>query len=420
MPLPGRILPPAPGTFRALRHRDFRLLWLGQLVSLTGGWMQSLAQGWLVLRLTDSAFFLGLVGFFSYLPVLVLALPAGVVADRLPRRRALMWVQASAMVLALVLALLTWLDLVKPWHVAALAFGTGIVGALDIPIRQSFLLDLVGREDLPNAIALNSLAFNSARFIGPFAGGLLLARFGEATVFFLNALSFTAVLSGIGLMRATASRPPAAGADWIAEIRMGTAHVAADARMRTLLAMVVVTSVFCMPYSILLPVFARDILAVGSSGLGVLMAAAGAGAVAGALFLATRREGSLAGRTAVLAMGVLGAALFAFSASRDMRLSVPLLFLVGAAMIVQMATSNTMLQLLSPPELRGRIISLYMLAFMGMAPFGSLLAGSLARGLGAPAAVGLGGAICLGSALGFGLRLPQAHTAKPVLREGQP
>ena len=412
IPLPGRVLPLGAGTFRALRHRDFRLLWIGQLVSLTGRWMQSVAQGWLVLRLSDSAFLLGLVGFCSFIPILIFGLVAGVAADRLPRRRALIWTQGAAMVLAVALAAITWIDVVRVWHVAALAFGVGIAGAFDIPIRQSLLQDLVGRDDLSNAIALNSLAFNSARLIGPAIGGFLLAVFGEALVFLINALSYLAVLAGILMMHSKPIPPENRSFSWVGEVRAGLAWVASSGRAKVLLALVVVSSVFGFPYSILLPIFARDVLGIGSVGLGVMLGATGLGAVCGALWLAWDDAPRRRGRRVGVAMALLGVSLVAFSASRTPWLSMLLLVGIGGAMIVQLASSNTSLQLLAPAALRGRIVSIYMLAFMGMAPLGSLLAGVLASRFGTPVAVGLGGLVCLGAAIWFLARLSALRRAE--------
>jgi len=395
VPFPGRIFPAAPQTFRALRHRGFRLLWLGQCVSLTGRWMQSVAQGWLVLRLTDSAFYLGLIGFCTFLPVLLFALLAGVAADHLPRRRALLWTQGASMILALILAALTWSECVRVWHVALLAFGVGTAGAFDIPIRQSFLQDLVGRDDLPNAIALNSLAFNGARLVGPAIGGFLLDAFGEATVFFINGLSYSAVLLGLVLMRVDPAAPGRRSGSWTRELLRGLRWVLRNSRARLFLFAVVTASVFGFPYSILLPSFARDVLDSGSRGLGLLMGATGLGAVVGALYIASRRGVGRAGLRVGRGMVLLGAALVLFALSRSFWLSMGLLFLAGFAMLVQLASSNTALQLMAPGNLRGRIVSLFMLAFMGMAPLGSLLGGLLARWLGTPQAVLIGGGVCL-------------------------
>ncbi len=411
LPLPGRILPLAPGTFRALRHPDFRVLWIGLLVSLTGRWMQSVAQGWLVLRLSDSAFQLGLVGFLGFFPALLLALPAGVAADRLPRRTTLLWTQSASMILALALAGLTWLGWVRIWHVGALAFATGVAGTLDIPVRQSLLQDLVGRDDLPNAIALNSLAFNLSRMVGPAIAGLMLAAAGEAAVFGITGLGYVALVVAIRALRNRPSVPPAERTSWIGLIRGGIVHAAREPRMRILLVLVVVTSVFGASYSILLPIFARDVHGVGSRGLGWMMSATGLGAVGGALALAGRHGRIRAGRTVGTAMLVLGLSLVGFSLTRSYPLALTLLVLVGGSTIVQMATSNTLLQLLAPAELRGRIISLYLLAFMGTAPFGALLAGWLARRIGTPQAVAAGGVVCAATALWFSSRIPAIRAA---------
>jgi MFS family permease len=408
IPLPGRTLPPVPGTFRALRHRDFRLLWAGQLVSLSGTWMQSVAQGWLVLRLSDSAFLLGLVGFCSYAPVLALSLLGGVAADRLPRRRALLVTQAAAMLQATALAVLALTGTIQVWHVAVLAALLGTVTAFDIPIRQALLQDLVGREDLANAIALNSTAFNTARLLGPAAAGFLIAAWGEAACFVLNALSFFAVLLGLAAMKAPPQAPGPAG-PWLADLRAGLGYAAASAPVRTVLLLVAVSSAFGMSYSILMPAFARDVLGVGSTGLGLLMGASGVGSLAGALALASRRRVSRPRRVVAAAMTLFGLTLVAFSFSRSYGLSLALLAGVGASMIVQMATSNTFLQLTSPAEVRGRVVSLYTFCFVGMAPFGALLSGFLARALGVPAAVGLGGAVCALAGVVYGSRLRAAE-----------
>jgi MFS family permease len=405
-PIPGRILPVAPGTFRALRHRDFRLLWLGQVVSLTGTWMQFVAQSWLVLRLTDSAFHLGLVGFLSYLPVLLFGLVAGVTADRVARREALIWTQSAAMLLALVLFALTWLEQIEFWQVAVLAFLSGTSAAFDIPIRQSLLQELVGRDDLPNAIALNSLAFNGARVVGPSIAGLVLAGFGEAPVFLVNSLSFSAVLVGLALMRPTRAAPTDSRPSWSEQIRQGLDYVRRTPEARSILTLVVVASLFGLPYSILLPVFARDLLEVGARGLGFMTGSTGLGAVAGALYLAGRTGLGRTGRTAAVAMTVLGAGLIAFSRSGHFALSVALLFVIGGAMLVQLATSNTMLQLMAPDRLRGRIVSFFLLAFVGMTPLGSLAAGAIAERFGARVAVLLGGSVCLVAGLWFAGRIP--------------
>lgn len=407
MPIPfqGRVLPLAPGTFRALAHRNFRLFWLGQLVSLTGSWMQSLAQGWLVLRLTNSPFQLGLVGFCAFLPILLFALVGGLAADRVRRRRALLWTQGLATAQALTLTILTWTGRIQAWEVAVLAFALGTINAFDIPIRQSFLHEMTGRDDLQNAIALNSLAFNAARLIGPAIAGLVLAAAGETVCFLINTVSYVAVLAALAAIRvAPAAREDAEEGAWLAGIRDGLAYAWREARVRRLLALVSVSSVFGMPYSVLMPAVARDVLGGSERTLGYLMGASGAGAILGALVVAGRRAAKGAEGAATLGMAVFGGGLLAFSLSRSFATSFAFLVVVGAAMIVQMAVSNGFLQLAAPPALRGRVISLYTLMFLGMAPFGSLLLGFLAKHFGTPAAIGTGGAVCLASAIGFGGR----------------
>ena len=397
--LPGRILPPLPGTFRALRHRDFRLLWTGQLLSLTGSWMQSAAQGWLVLRLTDSPFYLGLIGFCTFAPGLVFALPAGVAADRFPRRTMLLVLQGAALILAAILTVLTWTGAIQVWHIAVLATLFGTVIAFEIPIRQSFLQILVGREDLPNAIALNSLAFNSARMLGPTLAGFLLVFRTEATCFLLNTLSFGAVLISLAMLKTRGDPEEANGDSWYEGIRNGLSYAAGHRKVRTLLLLIVMTSIFAMPYSILVPVFARDVLEAGSQGLGLLMGAAGLGAMSGALLLATRKSIRGSGGRIAWALVILGAGLISFGLSDYLLLSMVCLFVVGAGIITQLATSNTYLQLTAPPAMRGRVISLFMLSLIGMAPFGSLLAGAAAKGIGVRGTVALGGLTCMAAGL---------------------
>lgn len=402
--LPGRIIPFAPGTFRALRHNDFRRLWLGQLVSLTGSWVQSTAQGWLVLRLSDSPFQLGLIGFCNLIPFLLFALPAGVAADRLPRRKTLLCTQTAAMTLAFGLAALTGFELIRVWQVAILAFSLGTVMAFDIPVRQSLLQDMVGRDDLPNAIALNSLAFNGARLAGPAAAGFIVTAFGEATCFLINAVSFGAALTAIAGVRAGGAAVSGQDATWGRGILEGLGYARRTPRVRILLQLVIVSSVFGMPYAILMPVFARDILLIGSTGLGLLMGASGLGAMIGALYIAGRRSVKHQGRLVGWAVLFFGCGLLVFSFSRNVWLSIPCLVIVGAAMIVQMSTSNALLQLGAPARMRGRVVSLYMLSFVGMAPLGSLVAGWLTGFIGTAGTVGLGGSICVANAVWLGLR----------------
>jgi MFS family permease len=401
IPLPGRTFALPPGTFRALKHRNFVLYWSGQLVSLIGTWMQSVAQGWLVLRLSNSAFQLGLVGFCAFSPMLVFTLLGGILADRVDRKKALLWTQSLSMAQAAMLSYLTATGSVRVWHVALLALFLGTVNAFDVPIRQSLLFDLVGREDLQNGIALNSMAFNSARLVGPAIAGLILAGFGETACFLLNAVSYLAVLVSLVFIRVGALARDAAETSWIEGIREGIAYAWRTPRVRTILLLVAVSSVFGMSYSVLMPAIARDVLGGGQRTLGFLMGSAGAGAVVGALSIAGRRSTRHSRGIVLGAMILFGVSLVAFSFSRRFWISATILVVTGAAMIVQMATSNAFLQLVAPPSLRGRIVSLYALMFLGMAPFGSLLSGSLAKLWGTPVAVRLGGAVCLVAALAF-------------------
>ncbi|MBZ5640549.1 MAG: MFS transporter [Acidobacteriia bacterium] len=412
IPVEGRILPFAPEIFRALRHRNFLFYWTGQFVSLIGTWMQSVAQGWLVFRLSNSAFQLGVVGFCAFSPMLVFTLVGGVLADRVHRKTALLWTQSLSMVQAGVLTYLTASGSVRVWHVAILALLLGTVNAFDVPIRQTFLFDLVGREDLPNGIALNSMAFNSARLVGPAIAGLILAEFGETACFLLNAVSYLAVLVGLALIRVGEKAPAPDAMSWTAGIREGIAYAWRTPRVRTILLLVAVSSIFGMSYSILMPAIARDVLGGGQRTLGFLMGAAGAGAVLGALSIARRRSTRRSGVIVAAAMTLFGAGLFAFSFSRTFWLSAALLVVIGGAMIVQMATSNAFLQLVAPPDLRGRVVSLYALMFLGMAPFGSLLSGSLAKLWGTPVAVRLGGVVCIAAALAFASRAPRLSAAR--------
>jgi MFS family permease len=398
--LPGRTLPPLPGMFRALRHRDFRLLWTGQILSLTGSWMQSAAQGWLVLKLTGSPLHLGWIGFCTFIPGLLFALPAGVAADRFPRRTLLLGLQTVALLLAATMTVLTWTGVVQPWHIALLALGTGTVIAFEIPIRQSFLQVLVGKEDLPNAIALNSLAFNSARMLGPTLAGFLLAFSGEEICFGLNTLSFTAVLIALFLLHSKGEPDPGPKLSWQDGIRAGLSYASGHRRVRTLLGLVMISSIFAMPYSILIPIFARDILAAGSEGLGLLMGAAGLGAMGGALALAARRSVQGTAERVTWALMLLGVSLIVFAWSTSLYLSMACMFLTGVGVITQLATSNTYLQLTAPGEMRGRIISLFMLSLIGMAPFGSLLSGAAARSIGAPLTLTIGGVVCVLAGVG--------------------
>jgi MFS family permease len=394
--------------FRALRHRNYQLFFGGQLISLIGTWMQSVAESWLVFRLTGSATLLGASAFFSQIPVFVLAPIGGAVADRYDRHRILIATQTVSMILPFILSILTFTGTVRVWHVFALAACLGVVNAFDIPARQAFVLDMVGREDLLNAIALNSSMVNGARVVGPAVSGILVAAVGEAWCFLINAVSYIAVITGLMLMnvprrRAAGKVAPAAA---VRDILEGFRFVGRTTPVRALLLLLGIVSFAGMPYAVLMPVFAEDILHGGARELGILMGCSGLGALAGALSLASRSGVRGLGRWVAVAAASFGVALAAFSFSTNFWLSGALLVPVGGSMMVQMASSNTLLQAMVPDALRGRVMAVYSMMFMGMAPFGALFAGTVAERIGAPATVAIGGIVCIVAAAVFAARLP--------------
>ena len=393
-------------TFAAFRHPNYRLYFSGQIVSLVGTWMQIVAQGWLVYQLTDSPLYLGLVSFAASVPVFVLSLGAGAIIDRLPRRRVLVATQTSAMLLAFVLAFLTFSGLVQPWHILVLSFLLGVVNAFDGTARQTFVKDLVGKEDLMNAIALNSATFNTSRLIGPALAGLALATVGAGWCFLLNGLSFLAVIVALLRMKLPAFVPPARRGPLVAEIGEGLRYIRHDPIVLPVIGLVVVSSVFGFSYNALLPAYARDVLQVGAQGLGLLSTAVGLGALAGALWVASSGRSQHKGW--LLTFGsLLFPVMLCLLAFTD-TFAVALLVLVGAGLgfMVQNATANTLVQTTVPDDLRGRVMSVYMLAFFGMSPIGSLQGGAVAERWGVAAGIGLGASIALGFALWLMWRVP--------------
>ena len=391
-------------TFRALRHRNFQLFFAGQFVSLTGTWMQSVAQSWLVYRLTGSVVLLGMIGFSSQIPVFLLAPFGGTVADRYNRHRILIFTQSCAMVLAFILAILTLTGMIQIWHLFVIAAGLGTANAFDIPTRQAFAVDMVGKDDLINAIALNSSMFNGARIVGPAIAGILVAVVGEGWCFFANAASYIAVITGLLMMKITpVTRRPQGSA--FAHIAEGFGYVVKTQPVRALLLLLGLVSLMGGPYAVLMPIFADQYLGGGSSTLGFLMGASGAGALIAALLLASRRQVFGLGRWVAFACGGLGVSLVLFSFSRSFWLSCLALVPVGFSMMTQMSSSNTLVQAMIPDELRGRVMSVYSMMFMGVAPLGALLAGTLAGIIGAPETIMLGGIVCIGGSAIFGLRL---------------
>jgi len=400
-----------PEFVRAFRHRNYRLFFTGQLISLTGTWMQSVAESWLVFRLTGSSALLGVAAFASQVPVLLLAPIGGIVADRANRHRVLIATQAVSMMLPLTLAALTLSGLVRVWHVFVLASCLGVVNAFDIPARQAFVMDMVGRDDLVNAIAMNSSMVNGARVVGPSTAGLLVAAVGEGWCFLINGISYIAVIFGLLLMRIERRRSPSSASSPVRDVVEGFGFVANTAPVRALLVLLGIISFAGMPYAVLMPVFAEQILHGGARGLGLLMGCSGLGALAGALSLATRRGVYGLGRWVVTAAASFGVALILFSLSRVFWLSALLLIPVGMTMMVQMAASNTLIQSMVPDALRGRVMAVYSMMFMGMAPFGALWAGAVAEHIGAPLTVAIGGTVCIGAASIFGMRLPSLRPA---------
>ena len=392
---------------RSLHHPNFQLFFSGQLISLVGTWMDTIAEAWLVYRLTHSSLLLGIAGFASQIPVFLLAPIGGVVADRFNRHRVVITTQASSMVLASILSYLTLTKRVTVIDVITLAALMGCVNAFDIPARQAFLVDMVGREDLMNAIALNSSMFNGARVVGPSVAGILVASIGEGWCFFANAVSYIAVIAGLLLMKIERTNTAPSEGSPIEHIKEGFRFVRHTAPIRAILLLLGLVSLVGMPYSVLMPVFATKILHGNASTLGVLMGATGVGALIGALLLASRTELRGLGRFVFISCAGFGGALIVFSFSHWYALSVALLVPVGFCMMVQMASSNTLIQAMVPDALRGRTMAVYSMMFMGMAPLGALLAGGAADRIGAPWTVALGGAVAIAGAVAFARHLPK-------------
>src|SRR5271167_2724259 len=388
-------------TLRALRHRNFQLFFSGQLISLIGTWMQSVAQAWLVYRLTGSALLLGSVGFASQFPVFLVAPFGGITADRVNRQRLVIITQIASMILAGILAWLTLTGRVHVWHIFALAALLGVVNAFDIPGRQAFLVDMVGKDDLMNAIALNSSMFNGARIIGPAIAGILVARIGEGWCFFANAVSYIAVIIGLLLLKLGPLRTAPKGSSPFEHIVEGFRYVWRTAPLHALILLIGLVSLVAVPYSVLMPIFADRVLHRGAHGLGILMGAAGVGALFGALTLAVRQSLRGLGRVVGLSAVGFGVSLILFSFSKSFWLSVALLIPVGYSVMLEMSGSNTLIQSMVPDELRGRAMAMYTMMFMGMAPIGSLLSGELAGAIGASRTAALGGLGAIAGGIAF-------------------
>ena len=392
---------------RALRHRNFKLFFGGQSVSLIGTWMQRIAISWLVYRLTNSPFLLGFVGFAGQIPTFLLAPFAGVLADRWNRQRLLVLTQILAMAQALVLSILVLTETITVFYIVVLSISLGIINAFDMPTRQSFIVDMVEEKgDLANAIALNSSMVNGARLLGPSIAGVLIAAVGEGTCFLLNGLSYLPVIAALIAMKIMPRNSKTGSSRGWSGLKDGFKYASGFAPIRSILLLLALMSLMGMPYTVLMPVFAKDILHGGPHVFGFLMAGVGVGALAGALCLAVRKTVLGLGKMIPLAAAIFGIGLVVFSLSRVLWLSLALMLLTGFGQMVQMASSNTILQTIVDDDKRGRVMSFYTMAFVGMAPFGSLLAGFLARNIGTPATIFIGGIACLSGAAYFYRRLP--------------
>jgi MFS family permease len=398
--------------FGALAHRNFRLFFVGQGISLVGTWLQNVGEGWLILTLTNSPFYVGLTAALSSLGVLLFSLYAGVIADRVDKRRVIIFMQVAFMLEAFTVAILVRTGVVAVWQVLVLATMLGIASAFDIPMRQSFIVEMVGKEDLMNAIALNSSLFNAARVVGPAIAGFLIGAFGIAWCYLLNGVSYIAVIAGLLLMRLPrATRPAQTTSTWTG-FREVLAYLRGDRRSRVLMTLTAIISVFGFPYIAMMPVFARDVLHRGAGGYGALTSSIGIGAVIGALAIALasariRRRG----RLMLLGGTVFGLLLILFSASRALPLSMVLLALTGCAMIVNNSITNTLLQTSAPDHLRGRIMGFYSFVFVGMAPFGAFLFGVVAEHIGVPITLAAGGAIVMLAVTMAAWLAPEIRTA---------
>lgn len=380
---------------RALRHRNFRLYFSGQLVSLIGTWMQQVAMGWLVYRLTGSVFLLGLLGFASQIPVLLFAPFGGVISDRYDRHRLLVLTQTLAMVQALILAALTLGGWVQVWHLVLMASILGLINAVDAPVRQSFVVLLVeDQADRPNAIALNSLAMNSTRLVGPALAGAVIGLVGEGMCFLLNGLSYLAVLVALLLMNPP--RHPRRAHSLFGGLKEGLDYAVHHRPIRALLSLAALVSVMVVPYVVLMPYYAKVVFHGDAHTLGLLMACSGLGAMTASLFLASRKSVAALSRHVPAAAGVGGAALMAFAFSTNLWLSMSALVVAGFGVIATAAGSNTLIQTLVEERFRGRVMSLFTVAFLGMAPVGNLLSGAIAHYVGVPATLFGGGVLALG------------------------
>jgi MFS family permease len=394
--------------FRSLQYRNYRLFFGGQSISLIGTWIQQIAMVWLVYSLTGSTFLLGLVGFVGQIPTFLLAPFAGVLTDRWNRYHILIVTQILAMIQALILAFLFFIGTIEVWHIIFLSVLLGCINAFDIPARQSFVVEMVEKkEDLGNAIALNSSMFNGARLLGPSIAGVLIASTGEGICFLLNGLSYLFVIVSLILMKVKSKKRETQNPDVLKEIKEGFSYTFGFAPIKSIILLLGLINLMGMPYIVLMPVFAKEIFHGGPYTFGFLMGASGVGALMGALYLASRRNVLGLEKIISLSAGIFGFGLITFSLSRLFLLSLVLMIITGLGMILQTSSSNTILQTIVDDDKRGRVMSFFTMALTGTAPFGSLLAGGLASFLGAPNTLIIGGILCVLGALIFASKLTE-------------
>lgn len=404
---------------RALSSRNYRLYLIGQAISLIGTWMQLMAMSWLLYRLTASAFLLGLIGFSSQIPSLFLSPLAGVAADRWNRHRALLVTQTLAMIQAFLVLIVVNREGAVVWQLVGLGFFMGIVNAFDMPLRQSFLVEMVpDKAHLSHAIAVNSSIVNGARLIGPSLAGLVISQWGESACFLLNAVSYIAVIFALVAMRDLPTRPKPVTGKTLERLYEGLVYGFGFAPLRSLLFLMAAISIMSTSTSVLMPVFAKDILHGGANTQGLLMGAMGVGALVAAIYLASRKSVLGLGRAIVISSMVFGIGQIAFSFSTQLWISIPILVVTGCCMMLTMAGVNTLIQTIVEEDKRGRVMSLYSMAFLGVAPLGSLLGGSLAGNIGAPSTVRITGSVCVAAGIMFGISLPRLRKlVRPIYEE---
>ncbi len=405
---------------RALERPNYRLFFSGQSLSLIGTWMTRIATSWLVYRLTGSAWMLGFISFLGLVPTFLLGPFAGVWVDRWSRHRTLVWTQILSMLQSFALAALAFSGRIAIWHIAVLSVLQGVINAFDTPARQAFLIEMVeDRAVLSNAIALNSTMLNTARLLGPALGGLVIAAFGEAWCFTIDGISYLAVILSLLLMHVAAAKPRRRDEEnlW-RELAEGFTYVSGSLPIRAILLLLALVSLVGMPYSVLLPIFALQVFHGGAHTLGLLMGSTGVGALIAALTMAARRSILGLGGRIGLASLLFGTAMFVFALSRNLALSLLMLLVIGFAMMQHMAASNTILQTISAPAMRGRVMSYFSMSFMGMTPFGSLFGGAIAARFGAPRALAVSGLICIAAAASYFAVLPSIRRAlRPIYSE---